>query len=959
MNENPLPASDPGDPPSPESPSFLVGIGASAGGLEALRSFFSSMPNDTGMAFVVIQHLAPDYKSLMVELLSRCTAMPVRRIEHGMKIGPDQIYLIPPRFNVSVDDGKLFLSPQPEGLNLPIDLFFHSLARSAGERAVAIVLSGTGSDGARGIRAIKEAGGVVLVQEEASAKFAGMPASAIATGLADMVLPVEQMPGELVNFARHPFVRSQPGKRLLADSKPDFERIAQRLKEATGIDFSFYKHTTLTRRIERRMNLAQIRDVEDYLRYLSQSRVEAQALGKDLLISVTRFFRDREVFDRLKELLEPVFKQAAPQSSIRVWSAGCATGEEAYSLAMLCDIVREQHAPSVDFKVFATDVDEAALDLAGAGLYPLGVLADLPEGLLDRYFSRESSDEYRVVRSLRDHLIFARQDLMSDPPFTKMDLVSCRNILIYLQVPAQRRLLTLFHFALQPRGILLLGNSESLGELSRFFDVLDSRCRLFRKSTTSGVRLHDAISSLREISKSLADTQPAGTSRLKDRSSILERIQIHLLEHYAPATLVATPKLELLYTIGECGQYLQIPSGPADFNLSKLLPRALSLAVNSASAQALRDNRRVDYRAVQFTPPGSTSSEKLLVQVDPYQNEDETFLLISFRPDSIPVGVGEEVQDFDFDQQLSQRVNDLENELHAARLNLQSAIEQQETSNEELQASNEELLAANEELQSTNEELESVNEELYTVNSENQLKIQELTDLNSDIENFTSSTDIGTVFFDSEMGIRRFTPAFGTICGLVTTDVGRNATTFAHPVLRAIAEMGRGVVETGVLSERLISLNEVGEFLLRVQPYLSDHASHNGVVASLVNVSAVKDAQLEMEAILNTVDVGICVTDGQGRFVRVNAAYCRIYGYGESEIIGKSFCIVVPPPERAAAQRMHDDFIREGREIPAEWDVIRKDGSMMRVAVRASLLKHGDGHRFKVTVVSPVTPPAP
>lgn len=938
-------------------PSYVVGIGASAGGLEALRTFFSVMQPDSGMSFVVIQHLAPDYKSLMAELLARLTQMPVLRAEEGLVVEPNCVYLIPPRFNLTIADGRLRLSAPPGGraLNLPIDIFFRSLATDCGDRGVAIILSGTGSDGARGIRAVKEAGGMVMVQAEASAKFAGMPSSAIATGTADFVLPVEQMPKQLVNFARHPFAaRPLPADAHIPEDSTYLDRICLRLKEVTGIDFRNYKYATLARRIERRMNIAQLQDLAEYNQFLQQSNTEADALGKDLLISVTKFFRDPEAIQGVAAQLEGLFDAASARRSLRIWCAGCATGEEAYTLAMLCESIRLRKYPLVDVKVFATDVDRAALEIASAGVYPRSVVADVPIELIDRFFIAEGNDEYRVSRALRDRLIFARQDLMADPPFTKIDLASCRNLLIYLNPTAQRRLLSLLHFALVPGGVLFLGGSESLGDLSESFETIESRHRIFRKVGGNNLQLVEAIPGML-ASASLTSEERSRSATRSSQNALAEAVQQRLLEKLAPATLVTTSRFALLYSLGPVASYIQLPSGPARLDLLKMVPRDLALALSTAGAQALRENQQVEYRSIRFVSPQG-NAELIRIEAEPFTSRaaDGTLLIFTIAPDAsqdVPAA-----ETFDFDKQLHARATELERELQATRENLQAAVEQQETANEELQAANEELLAANEELQSTNEELESVNEELYTVNAEYQTKIQELTEANDDIENFTRSTDIGTIFLDTSLRIRRFTPAFARVTGLVPTDCGRQTGAFAHPVLQAVTSAADAVVTNRAVHEQVVNLEPSGEYLLRLQPYRQDHSGMEGLVAALVDITRIRDAERELEAILQTVDVGICVTDETGRFVQVNDAYCRIYGYPREELIGRSFVIVVPPEMRRAAQTMHDDFIKGARELPAEWDVLDRNGNIKRISVRASLLRKNDGRRMKITVVTELHP---
>lgn len=938
---------------------YVVGVGASAGGLEALRLFFGEMPTDSGLCFVVIQHLAPDHKSLMVELLQRATKIPVQRAEQGVTAETNRIYLIPPRFNLTMEDGKFNLSPSPAGksLNLPIDIFFRSLAADRGDRAIAVILSGTGSDGARGIRAVKEAGGMIMVQAEASAKFAGMPTSAIATGAADFILPVEEMAAQLVKFAHHPFafIPKDP-QQVIPEHSTHIERICHRLKEVTGMDFSLYKHATFARRIERRMNILQVHEVQDYLHCLQQSGTEAASLGKDLLIGVTKFFRDSESFLALRQHLENAFERMPPNSCLRLWSAACSTGEEAYTLAMLCEELRTTHFPRVDYKVFATDVDRQALEIAGAGVYPRSVVADLPPEFLERYFQADGQENFRIHRTLRDRLIFARQDLLSDPPFTKINLVTCRNLLIYLRPEAQKKLLGLMHFALLPEGLLFLGSSETLGDLSYAFSTLDSKHRIYQKSRGIPLKYSDSVPSFSDNSSWMtgAEDEPRSVRTRRAASSTQETIQQYLLKRFAPATLVINQRHQLLYTLGPVDRYLTFSGGPVNLDVLKMVNRDLGLAISTAASQAVREKRVVEFRSIRIHD-GDAAGDTVRLQAEAFDSKGEhgQVLLITFLADEeLPVAeaVGET---FNQQHHLLERIQRLEEDLLNTRESLQASIEQQETANEELQAANEELLAANEELQSTNEELESVNEELYTVNAEYQGKIQEMTELNDDMANFARSTDIGTIFFDADLKIRRFTPVFGRVTELHETDMGRSLTTFAHPVLRSILSAAPSMLrDRRRLHEEVLSVHPHGTFLLRMIPYHVDHGGVQGFVASLVDVSRITDAEAELKSILHTVDVGICVTDEKGFFVQMNAAYCRIYGYTPEELIGRHFSLVVPETFQKEAASLHDEFIRTGLELPAIWDVVDKQGVLHQIAVRASLLKRTDGTRRKITVVT-------
>lgn len=655
----------------------LVGVGASAGGLEALRFFFADMPEDSGLTFVVIQHLAPDHKSLMVELLQRATRLPVQRAKEGQTPLPNHIYLIPPRFNLTLSNHRFVLVPPPAGkaLNLPIDIFFRSIASEYGDRAIAVILSGTGSDGARGIRAVKEAGGMIMVQAEASAKFAGMPTSAIATGAADFILPVEEMAVQLVQFASHPFAVPKATPTILPDNSTHLDKICTRLKETIGIDFSLYKHATFARRVERRMNILQVNDLSEYIHCLMNAPSESESLGKDLLISVTKFFRDSEAFTALRNHLESLFRDIGPGGCLRIWDAACATGEEAYSLAMLCEDLRTEQFPSVHFKIFATDVDRAALDFAGAGVYPRSVVADLPPEYLERFFQPEGTENFRINRSLRDRLIFARQDLLSDPPFTRLHMVSCRNLLIYLRPEAQKKLLSLIHFSLLANGLLFLGSSETLGELSYAFETLESKFRIYRKTGSTALKFSDSIPSFTDNPAWLAEspTDPPLHRRPRSAPPLFETVQQHLLKRFAPATLVITPEHELLYTVGPVDRFVRFTGGPVNLNLLKMVSRELGLAISTAASQALREKKVVDYRAIR-AEDNSDEPESVRLQAEAFDGKTPhgMLVLITLMPDTLDQPQPEEAATFNQQHHLIERIQNLEEDLLNTRENLQN-----------------------------------------------------------------------------------------------------------------------------------------------------------------------------------------------------------------------------------------------------------------------------------------------
>jgi len=573
--------------PAPDRPAYYVGIGASAGGLEALESFFKAMPGDSGMAFIVIQHLSPDYKSLMVELLSKRTAMAVHRAENGLVVARDAIYLIPPKKNLTIFHGSLVLSDpdHSRGINLPIDVFLRSLAEDQGDKAVAIILSGTGSDGMRGVRAVKEAGGFVMVQHQDSAKFDGMPRSAISTGLADFVLAPDQMPAQLLSFTRHPYVcRPRPDPQ--AEAEPDgLTRIFASLRQRAGIDFTYYKPSTVMRRIERRMTVNQIHDILDYAKFLESHHREAANLYRELLIGVTSFFRDRDAFETLARKHIPQVIAKAVQREIRCWVAGCSTGEEAYTLAILFMEAMETIGRTVEVKIFATDIDREAVLHAGNGQYPESIAADLPPGLLAKYFHRHG-DNFRVSRAVREMVVFAQHNLIKDPPFTGIDLICCRNLLIYLQPVLQRKVMEQFNFSLNPGGILLLGTSEAVGEMTDCFDLVHQKWKIYRSKGKRKPAFEPADSTANTTAWSLPRTAQMARRGIEDER-VLERLVHGLAGDVLPLTLVVNDHLELLHAIGDTAGYFRLPTGKMVNDLSRMAVKELAIPLATGQVVAV------------------------------------------------------------------------------------------------------------------------------------------------------------------------------------------------------------------------------------------------------------------------------------------------------------------------------------------------------------------------------------
>lgn len=864
---------------------FVVGIGASAGGLEAIEHFFEQVPPDSGLTFVVVQHLSPDFKSLMDELLARRTKLPIHRVEDGMAIQPNAIYLIPRKKNMVLSFGKLMLTEQDQkpGPNLPIDIFFQSLAHDMGERAIAVVLSGTGSDGSRGIKEVHEAGGLVIVQDPETAGFDGMPKAALATGLADLVMPPSAMPAKILQYTQHPVRADLRKVRLDIKSGDELSAAFSLLRRHFGVDFSLYKPSTLARRMERRMTLQNTESLVDYVKMLETDPDELDHLYRDLLVEVTQFFRDKDAFDFLKnDVIPKLFEQASPDDGLRIWVPGCATGEEAYSLAMLFHEYAQAHKRNIDVKIFATDVHRSSLEAASAGIYREASVADMPRAYLERYFVHKRN-QFVVNQDVRKLVIFAPHNLTKDPPFTKLDLISCRNVLIYLNPATQRKVLTLFHFGLRTGGIMFLGPSESVSELEEEFDAVDRHWKIFRKRRD--IRLHPGtglatmpLSETAMLLRHQVVTQGKGDPQFPE-------VYESLLTRYVPPSLLLNEHHELVHSFGNARTYLQVPEGKATSDVLKMLDNPLRIAVSSALHQAAKSNKPIVYTGVRTKIGDHDGLMKVSVVPLPNKRTQSNFFQVCLEPEEAPPVI-EPVQTFDVQGESAERISSLERELMYTKEHLQSTIEELETSNEELQSTNEELVASNEELQSTNEELHSVNEELYTVNAEHQRKIEELVQLTSDMDNLLASTDIGTIFLDLEMNIRKFTPAVGRLFNLLPHDVGRplkhisNNLQFDNTVLLSMIERMHA---QGKAVEQEIETPQHHYFLLRVLPYRSQNGQVAGTVLTFIDITAVKEAKQELgvsqrrlDAVLENSTAIIFVKDLGGHYTLINRSFTNL-----------------------------------------------------------------------------------
>lgn len=861
---------------------YVVGIGASAGGLEAINELFDNMPGNTGFSFIIIQHLSPDYKSLMVDLLSKHTEMQVFEAEEGMLIKPNSIYLIPSRKTLTLSHGKLKLEEkirdhQP---NTAIDIFLESLAKDKAEKSIGIILSGTGTDGSRGIQTIKNKGGTVLVQDPATAQFDGMPNSAISSGFVDLILSPDMMPEELLEFLKEaPLLRSF--NVLTIQEEGLLYDILGMVLKVTSHDFSNYKRPTIHRRIARRMAELNIKSISGYYDYLEKHTEEVQRLCKEFLLHVTRFFRDEQAFDLLKTSVIPeIITRKDPNEVIKIWVAACSTGEEAYSLAMVVEECLElQKLHNREVKIFASDISQEVIEIASKGFYTDEQVGYIGAERLKRFFIKDTNG-YRVSPAIRRMVVFAKHDILKDPPFSKIDLLTCRNMLIYMNPLLQKNILQKFHFSLIDDGYLFLGPSENIGILKEVMSEVDKKWKLYK--CVSKTKVAD-LESFSNPSETLLQGLPSAIAKSKNAlNSLSDIFKETLLEEFDYAGIFIDKNFEVKQAIGHFKKFMEFPESSFNFNLLKLVPPDLSIALSTGIRKAMKENERVVQRNIKFRH--GRDERVVTAIIKPYIMQKaylQPFLFIILkeeqriekRPDLSSLGNAPYSTD---------RVRQLEQELKDTKENLQALIEEVESSNEELQSSNEEIISSNEELQSTNEELQSLNEELHTVNAEHQLKIRELIDLNDDMNNYFRNSDIGQILVDRKMIIRKFTPIATKQVNLIAGDIGRSIIDISTNMdsLNFVNNI-KSVMQSGRTIEKEIPMEDEKTYLMRIAPYLRQNNTADGVVVSFIDVSEVKRLNNTLEAVYNSSTSGIlamkAVRDEQNlivdfEFISANAA---------------------------------------------------------------------------------------
>lgn len=947
----------------------VVGIGASAGGLAAFEAFFSAMPADTEcqMAFVIVQHLAPDHASILVELVRRYTRMEVFEVADGMRILPNCTYVIPPNRDMALSKGAFQLfDPKATGSHrLSIDFFFGSLAQDQRERAICVILSGSGSDGTQGMRAIKAEGGMAMAQAPASTEYDAMPQSAIATGLVDFTLPPAEMPAQLLAYVRGLVgqITLRPSAMALKIDDP-LKKILSLLHAHTGHDFSQYKPNTINRRVERRMVVQQIEQPEQYLLFLKENPDEIEALFRDLLIGVTKFFRDAEAFETLEQQIAQRLASTPVGSLVRVWTVACSTGEEAYSLAILFREQMELMKQTFKLQLFATDIDSRAIATARTGVYPSSIAADVSPERLSRWFSPDG-DSYRIDKSIRDTLIFSEHDVVKDPPFSRLDFISCRNLLIYMGPELQRKLFPLFHYALNQDGVLLLGSAETVGDFAELFAPLDRKAKLYQRlETHSPTSLVPAPSAPRATGHRSVGRVPPPSPREPELP--LRELAERAFLARAPVGALVNARGDLLYVHGYTGRYLQPAPGEAGLSILRMARDGLAHELANALQRASTAKELVCYPKLRVRADGATSTINLTVEPisaggDP---AGETLFLVAFEEVTLsepgaPSDGGPDSGGGSPPEASDARIAVLTQELRAKEEYLRRTQEEAQTANEELRSANEELQSTNEELQSTNEELEtskeelqSVNEELATVNAELQTKVSDLSRANNDMNNLMAGTGVGTIFVDHQLRVRRFTPAVTPLVNLIRTDVGRPLGHIVSNLVgydRLVADV-QEVLETLIPKEVEVKTQAGAWFLLRIRPYRTLENVIEGAVVTFTEITEQKRAQgvlLEHEALRRMAAVMRDATDAMtvqgldGQILAWNRCATARYGWSEAEALTMNIRALIPDSQREAALTMMRRLTQAEVLEPFRTGRLTKDSKVVEISMTATALVNG------------------
>src|SRR5574337_1128338 len=937
-----------------------VGIGTSAGGVRALQAFFESLSADLDAAFVVIVHLDPAHQSELSNILAARTRMPVTQVGGRVRLEPRHVYVIPPNRQLLVTDQHLAIAEfdEPRWQRAPIDLFFRSLAAQRNDD-FAIVLSGAGSDGSIGIKAMKESGGIILVQDPEEAEYGSMPRSAVATGLADFVLPVREIAARLPDLIRtRGKLRSEP----ISDADADaMQRILSHLRVRTGHDFSNYKKSTVGRRIARRMQVQRVAFMPEYLAILRESPQEAQALFADLLISVTTFFRDADAFQRLGAIVMPaLFEDKGAGEAVRVWVPGCATGEEAYSIGMLLIEEAARREIRCELQIFASDLDDAALAIARDGRYPLAIEADMTEDRLKRFFTRES-DHCRVTRELRDIILFARHSLLKDPPFSKVDLVSCRNVLIYLDRELQLQVCATFHFALNPGGYLVLGSSENADGPPGAFRAVDREFRIYQRLS----RQTDITRALPKVGPPSLGAEPLPVRTQKAFRPPSE-VEVHreALERLAPPSAIVDESYRVVHLSERAGRYLQPSGGTLANDVTELAREELRFDLRSALHRAFTRNELSlsGPIAVRF----NGAARRVYLQARPLDAEPSTAraAIVFFYEGETLGDMAKEPTDLERKspneqiQQLQQELQFTQSQLTTSREEFEGANEELRAANEELQSINEEYRSTAEELETSKEELQSINEELQTVNSELKTKLESVSRAHNDIQNLMAATDVGILFLDPQLRINRFTPRIADLFNIASGDEGRSITNFTHTLeYDGLADDARAVLRNLNSTEREVRNRGGNWYLMRLRPYRTVEDRIDGVVVTFVDIGerrraedALRESETRLRAIINGVADAIITVGKRGVIQAVNSATLAMFGYAEEELVGRAVSEILLDPSQDQSEGYIERYVRTGEAgvvgVNREIQGRRKDGASFPAEIMVTDIQHGDERLF-------------
>lgn len=878
---------------------YIVAIGASAGGLEAIHEFFDHMPENSGLTFVVIQHLSPDYKSLLVELVGKHTHMKVAEAANDMTLQRNCVYIIPNKKLMTIKGHKLKLADKvkDKSPNTAIDTFFFSLAADKKDKAIAIVLSGTGTDGTKGIEAIKEAGGMVIVQEPATAKFDGMPNSAITSGNADFILPPAKMNEELRSFVNQQTTPELAGKHI---DDHLLNELFELVSTSSGQDFNLYKTPTILRRIARRMTAVEIVNIKDYVAYLHSHEGEVKLLAKDFLIGVTKFFRDKAAFEVLaKDILPEIIRGKQDGDLLKIWVCACSTGEEAYSIAVLVTDCLQKLGKSLEVKIFATDVDEASIEIAGKNSYPLSIAKEVPSALLKKYFVKDR-DSYSVIPSVRKMLVFARHNVIKSPPFIKNDLVTCRNMLIYMNTLLQQKVIATFHYSLVRDGYLFLGSSENAAGIKDGITEISGRWKIYQKTGTINYGLHHTYTS---VSPNLKFKGKEKAEVLApERSAELDFLEL-LTEENGSVAVFIDKHYTVKDTVGNYRQYLHLPEKKIDLNILNLVSREVAIVLNTAIRKAWKEDKKTYLNRVRL----KRGKEEVFLQIvikPPGQGAHRGYTLLMFTESKTEAAENEGiVMPLTNHDQHQEHLLEVEAELNETRANLQMAVEEMETTNEELQSSNEELLSANEELQSGNEELQSLNEELHTLNTEHQAKIRELIELNDDLDNYFKSTDIGQIFIDANLHIRKFNPAAVKLVNLIEADIGRPINHISSNIqYDNLVNDIHAVLSDEHVVEKEVRLKNGSTNLMRIMPYVRKDRQRDGVVISFIDISVITELNNMIAGVFNASSAAILAfKEVRNYSQQINDFKCIAYNDAALKLVGQT-------AETLAAQPSYKTF---------------------------------------------------